>query len=52
MGHGRTSSTLWPLTTSHAGAKERAKAALAGQNWDDAEQKLSGLIDVVLSIEV
>ena len=52
MGHGRTSNTLWPLTTSHEGAKERAKAALEAQDWDDAEQKLSGLIDVVLSIDV
>ena len=52
MGHGRSSNMLWPLTTSHAGAKERAKAALEEQNWDDDEQQLSGLIDVVLSIQV
>ena len=50
-GLGRQSSSLWPLTTQSAVAQERAKATLAGEDWDDAEQKLSRLIDVALGTQ-
>jgi len=47
-GHGHQSNSLWPLTTQNTAAQERSKAALAGDSWDDKEEKLSRLIDVVL----
>ena len=50
-GHGHQSNSLWPLTTQNANAQERSKAALSEENWDDTEQKLSGLIDVVLGTQ-
>ena len=47
-GHGHQSNSLWPLTTQSASAQERSKMALAGEGWEDADQNLSRLIDVVL----
>jgi type VI secretion system protein ImpM len=49
---GRQSSTVWPLTTGSAAARERAKSALESAELSEAEQKLSRLIDVVLSTEL
>ena len=51
-GHGHRSNSLWPLTTQNIKAQERSKAALAGENWDDSEQNLSRLIDVVLGTQL
>jgi type VI secretion system ImpM family protein len=51
-GHGRQSSSLWPLTTQNTTARERAKDALAGDDWSDTEQKLSRLIDVVVGTQL
>jgi type VI secretion system ImpM family protein len=50
-GHGQRSNSLWPLTTESAVAQERSKVALASNDWDDAEQKLSGLIHAVLGTQ-
>jgi type VI secretion system ImpM family protein len=51
-GLGHRSNSLWPLTTQSATAQQRSKIALAGKDWDDAEQKLSGLIDVVVGTQL
>ena len=47
-GHGHRSNSLWPLTTESSRAQERSKIALAGEDWEDTDQNLSRLIDVVL----
>lgn len=47
-GHGHQSNSIWPLTTQSASAQERSKIALAGEDWEDTDQNLSRLIDVVL----
>lgn len=52
LGHNPRSSALWPLTTTHDGAKARSKEALAGSDWDGPEQNLGRLIDTVLSTQV
>jgi hypothetical protein len=49
MRHGRSSQALWPLETKHETARTRAKEALAGGDWGSTEQKLSRLIDAILS---
>lgn len=51
-GLGGSSSALWPLTTEYQSARERSKAALQGQFWDDPEQKLGRLIDSILRIQL
>jgi type VI secretion system ImpM family protein len=51
-GHGRQSNSLWPLTTQNAPARARSKDALAAGDWDETEQKLSRLIDVVLGTQL
>jgi hypothetical protein len=40
------------LTTQNATARARSKDALAGGDWDEPEQKLSRLIDVVLGTQL
>lgn len=47
-GHGRQSSSLWPLTTENATARSRAKEALSAGNWDDPGQNLGMLVDAVV----